>query len=82
MGVAAFLESVPIIPFSLAVATRCAHLRDKLRRQKKQVNRRALNLLIAATTLEHGLTLVTRNLDDFLDIPDLKLDQSSLRSNQ
>lgn len=29
--------------------------------------------MIAATALEHDLTIVTRNLDDYKDIPDLKL---------
>jgi predicted nucleic acid-binding protein len=39
------------------------------------VKSRALDLIIAATTLEYGLTLVTKNTDDFKDIPDLTLYQ-------
>ncbi len=71
----AFLETVSVLPFSLVTAQRCAHLRDDLRRQGKRVNSRALDLLIAATALEYDLVLVTRNLEDFQDILDLKLYQ-------
>lgn len=68
-----FVESVPVLPFSPAVARRCAHLREELRSQGKRVNTRALDLIIAATALENDLTLVTRNIQDFQDIPDLKI---------
>lgn len=69
----AFAEGVPVIPLSLEVARRCASLREKLRRQKRRVNARALDLIIAATAVEHDLTLVTRNLEDYDDIPELAL---------
>jgi predicted nucleic acid-binding protein len=36
------------------------------------VRQRALDLIIAATALEHDLTLVTRNREDFQDIPGLQ----------
>lgn len=68
----ALLETVPILPLSPAVARRCAHLREDLRRDGKRVRQRALDLIIAATALEHGLTLVTRNRDDFADLPGLQ----------
>ena len=71
--VEAVLESVPILPLSLDVARRCANLRERLRRQGKRVGSRALDLIIAATALEHELTLVTRNVHDYEDIPDLRL---------
>ncbi len=32
-----------------------------------------MDILIAATALQHDLTLLTRNLKDFRHIPDLKL---------
>lgn len=67
----AFLESVPLLPLSPGVARRCAHLRETLRRQGKRVNNRALDLLIAATAIEHNLTLVTRNVQDYADVPGL-----------
>ena len=71
----AFADSVLILPLSFAVAERCARLRETLRSQNKRVNSRALDLIIAATALEYGLTLVTKNTEDFKDIPDLTLSQ-------
>ena len=69
---AAFLVTVPIVPFSPAVARRCAALREQLRQQGRRVRPRALDLIIATTALEHDLELVTRNTDDYKDIPGLK----------
>jgi tRNA(fMet)-specific endonuclease VapC len=71
----AFLAGVLILPFSFAVAERCARLRKTLKNQNKRVNSRALDLIIAATALEYDLTLITENLKDFEDIPDLTLSQ-------
>ena len=71
----AFIDSVLILPFSFAVAERCARLRETLRSQNKRVKSRALDLIIAATALAYDLTLVTKNTDDFKDIPDLALHQ-------
>jgi predicted nucleic acid-binding protein len=47
-----------ILPIDDAVATRCAHLHIPDRRNKADA-------LIAATALVHGLTVVTRNVQDF-----------------
>lgn len=69
----AFVEDVPILPFSEDVAERCARLREDFLGQGKRPNRRAFDLLIAATALENNLTVVTRNIRDYSDIPDLKL---------
>jgi predicted nucleic acid-binding protein len=69
----AFFQTVPILPFSLTVAERCARLRETLQQQGKRVKARALDLIIAATALEHGFTLVTRNKEDYQDIPELQL---------
>ncbi len=66
-----FVDTVPVLPLSVTVAQRCAHIRETLRKQGKRVNARALDL--AATALEYDLTLVTRNTEDYADIPDLKL---------
>jgi predicted nucleic acid-binding protein len=71
----AFAERVLILLFSFVVAERCARLRETLRSQNKRVKSRALDLIIAATALEYGLTLVTKNTEDFKDIPDLTLYQ-------
>ena len=70
---AAFLASVPVLPISPAVARRCAGLRETLRQRGKRVNNRALDLLIAATAIEHDLTLVTRNVQDYADIAELSM---------
>jgi tRNA(fMet)-specific endonuclease VapC len=71
----AFAKSIPVLPLSLAVAERCARLRETLRTQQKRVNSRALDLIIAATALEYDLTVVTENIGDFKDIPELLLSQ-------
>ena len=71
----AFTDGVLILPLSFAVAERCARLRETLRTQKKRVDSRALDLVIAATALEYDLILVTKNTEDFNDIPDLTFSQ-------
>ena len=68
-----FRRSVPVLPFSLSVAKRCAVLREQLKTEQKRVKARALDLINAAIALEHDLTLVTRNVRDYQDIPDLHL---------
>jgi tRNA(fMet)-specific endonuclease VapC len=68
-----FRRSVPVLPFSLSVAKRCAVLREQLKTEQKRVKARALDLINAAIALEHDLTLVTRNVKDYQDIPDLNL---------
>ena len=69
----AFLTTVPILPFSLLVAERCAKLREQLKREGKRVNARALDLLNAAIALESNLIMVTRNREDYADVPDLSI---------
>ena len=48
-----------VLPVDEAVATRCAHLHIPDRRNEADA-------LIAATALVHGLTVVTRNVQDFI----------------
>ena len=72
-----FLGEGPVLPPSLAVARRCAALREEPTRQGKRVRARAFDPVLAATALEHRLRLVTRNLADFADIPGLSLYQPS-----
>jgi predicted nucleic acid-binding protein len=69
----AFLATVPVLPFSQACAKRCAQLREMLHKEGKRVKARALDLMTAAIALEYGLTVVTRNVEDYQDITDLKL---------
>jgi len=69
----AFVNSLPVLPFSLSTARRCAQLRETLQKAGRRVKHRALDLMTAAIALENDLTLVTRNVADYNDIPDLKL---------
>jgi tRNA(fMet)-specific endonuclease VapC len=69
----AFLRSVSVLPIRRAVAKRRARIRRDLRSRNLPVDNRALDLFIAATALEHGLTLLTRNRKDYADIPGLAL---------
>ncbi len=68
-----FLEPIRLLPFTIRVAERCATLRHTLRKKGRRVNSRALDLLNAATAIDSGLDLVTRNIDDYDDIPRLTL---------
>jgi predicted nucleic acid-binding protein len=65
--------AIPILPVTLATEEICAGIRNSLRQQGSRVRPRALDLLIASTAIEHGLTLVTRNLGDYSDIPGLSI---------
>lgn len=69
----AFLEGVPTLVVDRAVAERTAELRVDLRRQRRPITNRALDLIIAATAIEHGLLLVSRNSRDYSDVPTLLL---------
>lgn len=68
-----FTASAAILPLSVEVARRFARTTADLMRRGRRVRSRVLDLSIAATALEHDLTLVTRNVDDYKDIPGLKL---------
>lgn len=69
----ALLSALPVLPFSEAVARRTAQLREDLKRAGRNPRQRAIDLMIAGTALEHGLTVVTRNVDDYRDIPGLSV---------
>lgn len=72
-ALASYVATIPALPVTFPVATRCAEIRADLQRRGRSVRSRSIDLLIAATALEHGLTLVTRNVDDYDDIPGLAL---------
>ena len=75
-GLNAFLEEKEVLPLTLAIMERFAIVRGALPRSvRQQVG--DMDILIAATSLEHDLTLLTRNIRDFQHIPDLKLYQPS-----
>ncbi len=50
-----------------------ARIRGELRRTGKIIG--DFDILIAATAIQHNLTLVTRNIKDYQRIPDLKMYQ-------
>lgn len=60
------LEPMTNLPVDTAIAERAGRLR-------RGANRRLPDALIAATALEHRLTLVTRNVRDFERIRGLKI---------
>lgn len=62
-----------ILPFTTATAQHCARIRHDLRSSGRRTGSRALDLLVAATAIEHGLTLVTRNVNDYRDIDGLAI---------
>lgn len=68
-----FLTDIPAIPFTRDDADVCAQIRRNLRRDGRSVRRRALDLMIAATAMGRGFTLVTRNTSDYGDIEGLEL---------
>lgn len=67
----AFFHTAQLLPVSPAVARRCAEIRAYLKQQGKSPRKRAFDLVIAATAIEHGLELVTHNTQDFRDLPNL-----------
>jgi tRNA(fMet)-specific endonuclease VapC len=69
---AEFLQGIPILLLSVAVAERFAVVRGALSRQHRQ-QIGDMDLLIAATALDGDLTLVTRNIRDFSLVPRLKI---------
>ena len=52
----AMIDIVPVLPFASAEARRCADIRESLRQRGRRVTSRALDLMIAATAIEHDLT--------------------------
>jgi predicted nucleic acid-binding protein len=67
-----FLQPLTVLPFSRLVSQRTAQLRRQLRTLRRPIEQRALDILIAGTTLHHGLTMVTSDAD-FDDIPGLTI---------
>jgi tRNA(fMet)-specific endonuclease VapC len=73
-GLRSFLKGKAILPLTQPVMERFAQIRGTLPRSiRQQIG--DLDILIAATALEHDLSLLTRNRKDFQHIPHLKLYQ-------
>ena len=69
----AFLRVATILPLDQHIMRRTARLRAMLRGQKLPIKHRAYDLIVAATALQHHLTLVTSNVRDYQDVPGLRL---------
>lgn len=67
------VASFPVLPFTATEARRCALIREELRRQGRRTESRSLDLLVAATAIEAGFVLVTRNTRDYRGIPNFRL---------
>ena len=80
LGLRRLLAVTRIRIVNRAIGERTRQIRADLRRRKRPVDDRALDLFVAATALEHGLILITRNLKDYDDIPGLKLHEWSTES--
>jgi len=65
------LKAVPILPFDLPVAQIHARLWADLQKRGEMIGER--DLMIAATALAHGLTLVTRDKRHFPRVEGLEL---------
>ena len=75
-GLREFLQDKDLLALTERTMEHFAVVRGQLTRQlRQQIG--DLDLLIAATALEHNLTLVSRNVRDFQHIPGLKLYQST-----
>jgi tRNA(fMet)-specific endonuclease VapC len=73
-GLRSFLKGKAILPLTQPSMERFVQIRGSLPRLvRQQIG--DFDILIAATYLEHNLTLLTRNLKDFHQIPNLKLYQ-------
>jgi len=70
-----FLRPVPVLPLNRAIMRRFAIIRGQLRQQGRVIT--DPDLLIAATTIEHRLVLVTRNRRHFDRIPNLQIYEPS-----
>ena len=68
-----FLRSVTILPLTQPIMQQFARIRGELRRTGRIIG--DFDILIAATAIQHNLTLVTRNLRDYQRIPNLNIHQ-------
>jgi tRNA(fMet)-specific endonuclease VapC len=68
-----FLSSVAILPFNTPEAEKAAEIRVILKTQGQPIG--AYDILIAATALQHQLTMVTANQREFDRVPDLQTER-------
>jgi predicted nucleic acid-binding protein len=67
------LGSIPVLDFDTEVARAYAELYAHLLGQGLRSNMNVHDLQIAATALVHGHVVLTTNLDDFKDVPGLRI---------
>lgn len=70
-----FIANLAVLPFSLPGAEAYARIRTDLERTGNRIG--ANDLLIAATALAHGATLVTRNVGEFSRVAGLAVESWS-----
>jgi predicted nucleic acid-binding protein len=68
------LEAMYVVPFRAKTAVTFAEIRLHLRKKGQLLDN--MDLLIAATCIEHDLTLVTFNTKHFTRIPKLKIHET------
>jgi tRNA(fMet)-specific endonuclease VapC len=78
VGVAAFLAPFSVLPFDVPAAERYVEARCALEAAGRPIGER--DLIIAATALAHGLTVVTNNTREFGRVPGLAVDDWSAAS--
>ena len=71
--VEAVLARIPVVPFDLPAARIHARIWAELEAAGQRID--ANDLLIAATALAHGHTVITHNLRDFARVPGLDVRQ-------
>lgn len=64
------LDTIPILPFDAATARHYGRIVAACGYNR----RKAIDRMIAATAIEHGLTLITRNAGDFVGIAELLIE--------
>lgn len=74
-GFLRLLRVVHVIDLDQEIMRRFARIRGALRKEGRSIG--DSDIMIAATALHHDLTLVTRNLDHFRRIPDLRIYEPS-----
>jgi tRNA(fMet)-specific endonuclease VapC len=68
----AFLNALCVLPFGAAEARAASRVRVELEKLGQPIG--PIDVLVAATALEHGAILVTHNTTEFGRVPGLRLD--------
>jgi tRNA(fMet)-specific endonuclease VapC len=69
--VEAIISSVAVLDFTTAVARQHARLVTDLARRGQLIG--AHDMIVAATALHHGMSLLSGNVDEFSRVPNLRL---------